>query len=555
METNYTSEMPMLITVSSSIQPAPIHHHLSPPPTLPKPSKDNLQLQRLLKKAAKKNAIRASEQAKSFRSSLSPVNEASSDLEHNESAPPAETLKTTMPASTSLPARLSIKPIIHRIPSPFRKSKPFTLKVTEQRRIAEHLILTNSSAMPLLHKPEAPETPQQPEGTNTHLPSLHDPQISIFPQPPPTSTPSKERAPEVTYITKVHTYFHSVKPPRAKTATSNQTQGTISHEDKRPSSPAPEASCSQPYPGQIPTLLNDSKATATALEHSLLSAAEAEPPKQAPRPAVTEDSIKTPSPKPSIASGHTDKPMTHGSDTEISGSETAPKLPKQDQDIQKLSTPSAPCMQAHPATETPEQADSTSATSTDTKAEHVIQPQLTPSLPNTSPPLKDEPTLSPIEEARPPGASASGWHRLRKHLMVQPEAPSFPESEPEKLGQEEGSKEKEENSSQAITQDCRLFKSKATRMWDAILYQMTVNKERKQQAEEKKLRKEESLFIPRRLPILLHKPRFDARKLRELATKPMTKITTAFEVSRFRPKAVEEHTEIFNRTASGWSAN
>uniref|UniRef100_A0A8V5FG93 Uncharacterized protein n=1 Tax=Melopsittacus undulatus TaxID=13146 RepID=A0A8V5FG93_MELUD len=545
--------MPMLITVSSSIQPAPIHHHLSPPPTLPKPSKDNLQLQRLLKKAAKKNAIRASEHTKSFRSSLSPVNEASSDLEHNESAAPAEALETTMPASTSLPTRLSIKPIIHRVPSPFRKSKPFTLKVTEQRRIAEHVMLTNSPAMPLLHKPEAPETPQQPEDTDTHLPSLHDPPISIFPQPPPTSTPGKESAPEVTYITKVHTYFHRVKPPTAKTTTSNQTQGTISHEDKRPSSPAPETSCSQPSPGQIPTLLNDSKATSTALEPPLLSAAEAEPPKQAPRPALTEDSIKTPSLKPSIASGHTDKPMTHRSNTEMSGSETAPKLPKQDQDTQKPSTPSTPCMQAHPEIETPEQADSTSATSTDIKAEHVIQPQLTPSLPNTSPSLKAEPTLSPVEEARPP--SASGWHRLRKHLMVQPEAPSLPASEPEKLGQEEGNKEKEENSSQAITQDCRLFKSKATRMWDAILYQMTVNRERKKQAEEKKLRKEESLFLPRRLPILLHKPRFDARKLRELATKPMTKITTAFEVSRFRPKAAEEHTESFNRTASGWSAN
>ncbi|KFV58469.1 hypothetical protein N341_03541, partial [Tyto alba] len=160
-----------------------------------------------LKKAAKKNAVLASEQAKSFRSSLSPVNEASPDLEHNESAPPAETPETTAPpASTSLPTRLSIKPITHHVPSPFRKSKPFTLKVTEQRRIAEHLILTTSSAMPLLHKPAAPETPQQPEGTDTNLPSPHNPSTSVFPQPPPSSTPSKERAPEVTFVTKGHTY-------------------------------------------------------------------------------------------------------------------------------------------------------------------------------------------------------------------------------------------------------------------------------------------------------------------------------------------------------------
>ncbi|KFQ87723.1 hypothetical protein N337_10665, partial [Phoenicopterus ruber ruber] len=199
-------ETTMLITVSSFIQPAPSHHHLSPPPTLPKPGKDNLRLQRLLKKAAKKNAVLASEQAKSFRSSLSPVNEASPDLEHNESAPPAETPETTAPSSTSLPTRLSVKPVTHRIPSPFRKSKPFTLKVTEQRRIAEHLMLTTSPAMPLLHKPGAPETPQQREGTDTHLPSPRDPSISVFPQSPPSSTPGNERAPEVTYVTKVHTY-------------------------------------------------------------------------------------------------------------------------------------------------------------------------------------------------------------------------------------------------------------------------------------------------------------------------------------------------------------
>lgn len=542
----------MLITVSSSIQPAPIRHHLSPPPTLPKPGKDNLRLQRLLKKAAKKNAVLASEQVKSFRSSLSPVNEASPDLEHNESAPPAETPETTAPPSASLPTRLSVKPVTHRVPSPFRKSKPFTLKVTEQRRIAEHLRLTTSSAMPMLHKPGAPETLQQPEGTDTHLPSPGDPSIVVLPQPPPSSTPSKERAPEVTYVTKVHTYFHSVKPPRAKTPTSDQTQATISHEDKRPPSPAADTSHSEPPPGQIPAPLNDSKATAPTVEPPLLSAAEAEPPKD-PKPAPTEESIKAPSPKPSTSDSHTSKPTTHESDTEISVSERAPELPKQDGDILKPATSSTPWRQARPQTATPAQADSTGATSTDTKAEHVIQPHLTPSLPNSSPPLKAEPALPSVEEARPPGANAGGWHRLRKHLMVQPEAPNFPEPEPEKLGQEEESKE---DSSQAIiSQDHRLFKSRATRMWDAILYQMTVNKERKQQTEEKKLQKEESCFLPRRLPILLHKPRFDARKLKELAAKPMTKITTVFEVGRFRPKAAEEHTKSFNRTASGWSVN
>ncbi|KFV04693.1 Uncharacterized protein C11orf89, partial [Pterocles gutturalis] len=302
--------------------------------------------------------------------------------------------------------------------------------------------------------------------------------------------------------------------------------------------------------------LDDSKATAPTLEPPLICVAEAEPPHQAPKPAPTEEPITAPAPKPSTSDAHADKPLTHGSDTEISRPERAPELPKQDGDILKPLTPSPPWRQAHPESTTPAQADSTGATSTDTKAEHVIQPQLTPSLPNTSPPFKAEPAPPPGEAARPPVSGAGGWYRLRKHLMVQPEAPTFPEPETDSLAQgekEEGSKEKD--SSQAISQDHRPFKSRATRMWDAILYQMTVNKERKQQEEEKKLQKEGSFFLPRRLPILLHKPRFDARKLKELAAKPMTKITTVFEVSRFRPKAAEEQTKSFNRTASGWSVH
>lgn len=137
--------------------------------------------------------------------------------------------------------------------------------------------------------------------------------------------------------------------------------------------------------------------------------------------------------------------------------------------------------------------------------------------------------------------------------MVQPEATNFPEPKPEKLEQEEGNKE--DTAQAVIKQDCMLVKSKAMRMWDAILYQMTLAKERKQQAEEKKPQKEERVFLPRRLPIFLHKPRFDVRKLKELAAKPMTKISTVFEVSRFRPKVAEEQTKSFNRTASGWSVN
>ncbi|RMC00204.1 hypothetical protein DUI87_22806 [Hirundo rustica rustica] len=536
--------MTMLITVSSSTQILSNHHPLSPPPTLPKPGKDNLRLQRLLKKAARKNTILTSEQGKSFRSSLSPVNEASPDQECAESAAPAEAPEATAPLSAPLPTHLSIRPVSHRPPSPFRKGKPFTLKVTEQRRIAEHVKLTASSAMPLLQKPGAPETPLQPEGMGSHLLSPSDPSVPICPQPSPSSTPSKERAPEVTYVTKVNTYFHSVKPPRPKTPTPNPTQGAVSHKDERPTSPAPPTSRSEPSPEQTPTSLKDSMATPPLPKPPILPAAETEPPDQAPKPVPNE--------KPSTSDAHANKPTTLESGTETSRPKTAPELPKQDRDILKPSTSSAPWRQARPATASPAQADGTGSTSTDTKAEHITEPQMTPSSPNTSCPPKAEPAPS-SEAPRSPGTSSRGWHRLRKHLMVQPEATNFPESKPEKLGQEEGNKE--DVAQAVIEQDCMLVKSKAMKMWDAILYQVTLTKEKKQQAEEKKPQKEESIFLPRRLPILLHKPRFDARKLKELAAKPMTKISTVFEVSRFRPRGAEEHTKSFNRTASGWSVN
>uniref|UniRef100_A0A8B9DA90 Proline rich 33 n=1 Tax=Anser cygnoides TaxID=8845 RepID=A0A8B9DA90_ANSCY len=530
----------MLITVSSSVQPAPTHHHLSPPPTLPKPRKDNLRLQQLLKKAAKKNAVLAAEQAKSFRSSLSPVNEASSDLEHNESLPPTETPKAAAPACASLTGHLSVRPVTqHRVPSPIRRGKPFALKVTEQRRIAEHLRFTTPPAEPPPHRPGAPQTPHQPRGPDAHLPAPENPSILIVPQPPPSSTPSKERAPEVTYITKVHTYFCSVKAPRAKTPTS-QTQATTSSEEKR-SSPAPE-----PSPGQIPAPLDDSKAPAPTPEPPLPAAAEAEPPNHTPRPASPQEPTTAPLPKPSTSDAHSHKVTAHGSDTEIPGSERAPELPEANGESLKPPTPSTPWRPAHPETASPARADSTGAVSADMKAEHIMHPQPDPSLPNTSPPLKTEPAVASGEAARP---GADGWHRLRKHLMVQPETPSFPEPEPEKQGQDEGNKK--DSSQEVISRDIRPFKSRATRMWDAILYQMTVNKEKKQKADEKKA----SFFLPRRLPILLHKPRFDARKLRELAAKPMARIGTMFEVGRYGPQAAKEHTRSFNRTASGWSVN
>ncbi|MEQ2262948.1 hypothetical protein XENORESO_001075, partial [Xenotaenia resolanae] len=61
-----------------------------PPPLLPKPGKDNARLQKLKKKRAKKKGS-LSQTPIPFRSCLSPVNEASTDLEHSDQCSPPRT--------------------------------------------------------------------------------------------------------------------------------------------------------------------------------------------------------------------------------------------------------------------------------------------------------------------------------------------------------------------------------------------------------------------------------------------------------------------------------
>nr|XP_057933477.1 uncharacterized protein LOC131132146 isoform X2 [Doryrhamphus excisus] len=61
-----------------------------PPPLLPKPGKDNARLQKLKKKRTKKKGS-LSQTPVPFRSCLSPVNEASTDLEHSDQSSPPKT--------------------------------------------------------------------------------------------------------------------------------------------------------------------------------------------------------------------------------------------------------------------------------------------------------------------------------------------------------------------------------------------------------------------------------------------------------------------------------
>uniref|UniRef100_A0A7N8X6B1 Proline rich 33 n=1 Tax=Mastacembelus armatus TaxID=205130 RepID=A0A7N8X6B1_9TELE len=110
----------MAAAYSAVTQPG-LFSHQYPPPLLPKPGKDNARLQKLLKRTAKRKAsTQASQAAAPFRSSLSPVNEASPDLEHSDHSTPPRTPET-LPSVYGIqqPQRFSIRPPYQHVASPY----------------------------------------------------------------------------------------------------------------------------------------------------------------------------------------------------------------------------------------------------------------------------------------------------------------------------------------------------------------------------------------------------------------------------------------------------
>nr|XP_014434910.1 proline-rich protein 33-like isoform X2 [Pelodiscus sinensis] len=625
----------MLITVPSPYEPAMLRPQTPPPAILPKPGKDNLRLQRLLKKVAKQ-APSATQQVKSFQASLSPVSEASPDLERSERASPLKTPGTLPQITIQLPPRFCIRPVIHHVASPFPKAKPFAFKVTEQRRISEHLKLTVSPAASPVHRQGIRESQWQPRGTTPpeRHSQLRSPQphcVFVFPDTAVSASPVVEAPVEVTQVTEVQACVHSVQAPRAKTPLSDQSSTALSSEGRqslaahtgkpsgqasvalgadeagasipnskapvlppltaglpyttpRPATPREPDGVSQvtathtnihsvcvprvktPLSGQAPTALSNEgrMSSATHLEvsylerplgqtpvtHTANQAATATPKSKASKLPTTTAELSHPSgptqpvgvavssprtPDPQFSS-----PETPGNDTARSRTEWIPE--PHSKSLRPL-TPRAAQKQ-----ETTVPTDNTRAFSTERKEESVIPRQLTATIPRASPVPKAEPPPPSVEKVRPLKATLSGWSRLKKHLIVEPEEPQFPETEPAKPEPEEAGN-KVESSQGKASQDSKLIKSRAIKMWDAVLYQMTTLKKRRQQ-EEKGIRKEEGISRWYRLP-LLHRPRFDARKLKELASKPMMKITTMLESSLLQCKTTED-SKNFNRTAPGW---
>lgn len=169
----------------------------------------------------------------------------------------------------------------------------------------------------------------------------------------------------------------------------------------------------------------------------------------------------------------------------------------------------------------------------------------------------------------------SGWTRLKKHMVVEQEEPRFPEvddkpqhdSSSSSKGEPEPGDHRKAPDEPLANQEAVLKQegAKALKMWDALLFQMFSTKDRimqqikanKKESEGKKASKESQAEVPSfvsRLPVLLYSPRFDARKLKEAAAKPLSKIAAVFEMSLIKRKSQEDEGKDFNRKARGFAS-
>ena len=180
------------------------------------------------------------------------------------------------------------------------------------------------------------------------------------------------------------------------------------------------------------------------------------------------------------------------------------------------------------------------------------------------------PSTEPKAAKKPKGLKAklSGWTRLKKHMVVEPEQPTFPEAKDNISSSGIDDRTDQVGDVLAMNQqaDQKVIENKdpkALKMWDALLFQMFSTKEKimfqinesKKDSEKKKASKDNLPEVPSfvsRLPILLYSPRFDARKLKEAAEKPLTKVAAAFGMGLIKRKTHEDEPKDFNRTARGF---
>ncbi|XP_056269235.1 mucin-17-like [Pseudoliparis swirei] len=182
------------------------------------------------------------------------------------------------------------------------------------------------------------------------------------------------------------------------------------------------------------------------------------------------------------------------------------------------------------------------------------------------------PSAEPKVAQKPEGLKGklSGWTRLKKHMVVEPEELLFPAPKAGSQVDSGGADKKtdrvvEKSADRRGNQEVMDNKDVGFKMWDVLLFQMFSTKDRIMQQinanKEQQKKKEagdaevEAPAFASRLPVLLYSPRFDARKLKEAAEKPRAKISAVFEKGLIKRRSQEEEHKDFNRKARGFGSS
>ncbi|XP_043437957.1 proline-rich protein 33-like [Prionailurus bengalensis] len=421
-----------------------------PPPLLPKPGKDNLRLQKLLRKAARKKMTGGGAPVPlgAFRTSLSPVSEASHDQEPTAPRP------VEGPRSVPALPRSPHPSVIQHVASPLQKSTaPFSF--TQHRSLAAHFKAT---------------------GLRLTTPALH-----------PTRSPSgftQVSAPTAgaTHVSQVH--IRLVPSPQARTPEPCQTapDGGPGGQDKD----------TVPYPPGAQPLAPAAHIRPLPTEAQTAGPCPEAPPPQCPGPEA------------------------------LVPREGGPRLV-----VPIVPTYRSPGPSPHrPASAEPVEEPPVAGPAAE--AEAVSSPR---GASSPAPPSGPHPYPVPKVAPRP---RLSGWTRLKRQLMEEAETSPCPgpERSPEGGGQEV--------TAPALPVS-RPPASRASRMWDAVLYRMSVAKSQGSPAGPRDGAC--TLAGLGRLPFLC-RPRFNARKLQEAAARPPPTVRSVVDLNP-KPKN-------FNRTAAGW---
>ncbi|KAG1938298.1 hypothetical protein F2P79_017727 [Pimephales promelas] len=506
-----------------------------PPPLPPKPGKENVRLQKLLKKTAKKKAaVQALQPSAPFRSSLSPVNEASPDLEHSDHSTP--------PKTPEAPFYIGTEPVVPQPDETVTITNDKSEVKPKERGTVQPLqtVVVKDETTVVAPPPEFPKAASKLESNSVedvpkqHLPKIPDVKIPTIVVSVADTPPSKVKAEAISTVM-----------PRVRTPT----YGSPRLSQMTPTPPTLQET---PKPESKAVKLRDLDTRKPALPKLSKGKVNAETTKVQEKPTEAKINLLERIKKQNLASVSSE----NGEVKDVVKPLTEPK-----EDQKHLETKDT----GHVKVERGE---------TKASPQQVIKPTVEKEEGEGSS-LSAEPLLKVMQKPKGMKSKLSGWSRLKKHMVVEAEEPKFPEVEPGSKKDVHASADQNTSEMQNKSEDeVKLSESqdskdtpRAAKMWDAVLFQMfsteeniiqqiesSKTEEQKKMEAEQKTAKEIPSFA-QRLPILLYSPRFDARRLREAASRPATKIATVFEMGLIGRKNKDEEPKDFNRTAKGFSTN